>query len=211
MSLFYDDASHRYILMTDGGEQLLPSVSQILQKSGMYGYPRTASSHEKMNFGTHVHKLAELIDDKIVTAKELDSPEIGHLTAYEQFKEDVGLEIIASEAPIYHSLYLYGAKPDRVAITKKLDGKPKIIEIKTGLPHPANMLQLSAYHEAQNSMPFDLKVDGSLAVYLSANGTYKLVTNQDHERNFSLFLSCIQIMRWKDKHGIGKDRSYGAG
>ena len=207
--LHFDEASHVYTLTGEGGgETRLLSVSQILQKADMYGYPKTATSHEKMAFGTHVHKLTEMADDGIISHEDLEDRERGHVQAYERFKAEYDHEIIHTELPIYHPTYLYAGKLDRI-ITRREHrySTDYVLEIKTGQPHPANKLQLAAYHEAYNAMPeHTRKVSGAMAVYLKDDGTFKLVHTDSHEVNFSLFLSCLQIIRWRDKHGIGKAR-----
>ena len=189
-----------------GGGASPPPVSQILQKADMYGYPKTATSHEKMQHGTHVHKLTEMNDDEIIWADDLDGRERGCIEAYERFKKEFEHEIIHTEKIIYHPLYLYAGKLDRIISRKVGRGTDRLVlEIKTGQPHPAAALQLSAYVEAYNSMQeTDPKVSESAALYLKDDGNYKLIINKDHESSFSLFLSCLQIVRWKDKHRIGK-------
>lgn len=196
----YDDEKHEYSLMMGGITVVIPSVSQILQSTGMYRYPGGAEAVKKMNRGTHYHKLTELLDNDVVTADDFLDEEREIALLYKRFIEETGYTPLLAERPLYHPKHLYAGKFDRIALFNKLTkAGPFIVDFKFGSPHPANHLQTAAYHELVVANKSKLGLDalaGACCVYFNAS-RYKVVENQEIERNFDIFLACHKVRQWQ--------------
>jgi len=202
LNLIYDDLNHQYSLELGGETPPVPlmSVTQILRAADMYGYPKTSVNVEKMNYGTHVHKITEMYDMKTIDVPDLLDDDRFYLTAYKRFQEDFGFVPSLSETKFFHPVYFYAGTIDRYGAMR--DNGYVIIDIKTGRPHPCSILQLAAYREMLivNGHP----VRKAYAVYLDSSGEYKAVEAPPGPEPFETFLSALRIVRWKKENNIGR-------
>lgn len=201
--LKFKEDSHQYFLPVNGMDTELISVSRVLQSAKIYNYGRTQTNIAAMNRGTHVHNLTHMIDIGTLVMEDIfDEAELGYVQAYEDWKKSCGFKLIMSEVPMYHRKYMYAGTPDRYGLMT-IGGKvvAGLIDIKTGQPHPGNMLQLAAYRE----MLIDFnnnQVDIGMCVYLNKNGTYKVIPSVSHDEDYLIFLSALNVWRWKSRNNI---------
>lgn len=206
--VIFDPEQHKYFIPQDEG--MFPgfelvSVSRVLASCDMYGYAKTQRNVEAMNFGTHVHKLTHLCDEGIISSEEVtDEKERGHLIAYERFRDDLKFIPSVMERPMYHGKYLYAGTADKYGVSV-LGGDEirTLVEIKTGKPHPAHLIQVAAYKEMFSFN--DLQIDKTFLVYLAKDGDYRIIEAENHLADLHTFLSALNVWRWKTKNKIGKE------
>jgi hypothetical protein len=164
--VIFESDKHKYWIPDPDGfpGMELVSVSRVLSSCDMYGYAKTQKNVEAMNFGTKIHSLTHKCDKFEISSDEvLDEKERGHLISYERFRDDLKFTPSVMEHPMYHGKYLYAGTADKYGVSV-LEGNEfrTLIEIKTGKPHPAHLIQVAAYKEmfAFN----DLAIDRSFLV-----------------------------------------------
>jgi hypothetical protein len=185
LRFFFDAERHLYFL--DG--RLLPSVTDILKEAGLLVYPGT-NEYQKQR-GSYVHKATELIDIGMLHWEGLDRALRPYCDGYVRFLGETGFEPLMTERSLYHPGLLYAGTIDRIGV---LEGSRVIVDIKTGVPHPATEIQLAAYSElARPHVP----VDRCLALYLRPDGSYSLVEARDEARSFNVFVAALSIVRWR--------------
>jgi hypothetical protein len=170
---------------------VLPSVTGILADAGLID--RTFFTEEGRTRGKYVHTATGMIDRGTLDWEVLDDTLRPYCEAYAKFCRDTNPEIMLTEVPMHHPAHLYAGTPDRIV---KMNGTRILLDLKTGAPAPATALQLAAYKEMirANGGGFCSK---SCALYLRADGTYRLHEYPNHERNLNIFLSALAVVRWK--------------
>jgi hypothetical protein len=123
--------------MPDG--RRLDSVTQILKAElGLWKYG-TCDAAER---GTRVHLACQYLDENRLdceTVSEIDAP---YVKTYEKFKAETDYKVLACELRRYHPVYLYAGTIDRLC---EIDGKPVLLDLKTGAPEHSYQWQLAAY------------------------------------------------------------------
>lgn len=160
----------RHIYTVDGVQ--LPSVTEITRfctydyKSAQPWLAEIAARR-----GTAVHEACALID---FGETPEEAPEIsGYLTAYRRFLKDCEPEWELIEFPMGSSYLGFAGTLDRFGT---MDGKPVLLDIKTGQLHDAALrAQLTGYSRLLK----ELQEDGTprpipYALKLSKDGTYEL-------------------------------------
>lgn len=187
MNLTFDDATHTY--RTDG--RVIPSVTEILRAEGFidtawftdYGRERGKLAH----LAIHLHDAGELDEDS------LDPVLRPYLDAWKRFVEATGCIILESEQACVDSLKRYAGTPDKIVL---LDGKPTLLDIKTGAVSPWVRLQLCAYCEAKT-------IYRRAAVQLTDDGTYKLHHYTDRQ-DFGVWQAVLAVYWWKRNEMKGR-------
>jgi hypothetical protein len=153
-----------------------------------------------MNRGTHIHKITELFDLALLGPFDTEGEDEAFLGAYQKFKQDKCFMPLVVEARMYHPALLYAGAIDRIGQIE-VDGKKQIavVDIKTGAPHHATNVQLSAYAEMAKANGH--KVDASYALHLSESGSYRLIANDSHEYSFRVFRAALIINQWRETVG----------
>jgi len=194
MTFRFVEADHSYWL----GEKRIPSVTGILRDAGLLNYH--GSSDYYMGRGTYVHAATVMIDKGTLDWNALDDTLRPYCEAYRKFIEDARPEVLISERPMYHAAFLYAGCPDRVLM---MNGRTVVVDIKSGVPIPANWLQISAYREliAVNE---DIHATQGGTLSLQDDGKYRFRTCnlKDMKRDFQIFLAALSIVRWKEGAGI---------
>lgn len=199
----FDESKHQYTLEGGGSgpSLVLPSVSQVLQRAGLYGYAKNNTMVGKMNKGTHLHKVTVLIDEKMVASTDLDEEDAGYAKAYERFVTDYQFVPIHIERKMYHPKYLYAGTPDRIGAINISGNQVKVlIDIKTGQPHPATALQLAAYKEMANA--WGITIEDCFALYIQPDSDYKMVRLENFYDNWITFQSALRISQWKERYNL---------
>jgi hypothetical protein len=202
MTLLFDEDSHTYTLAGTGGSYTIPSVSQVLKKAGLYDYPQNEAATVRMNYGTHIHKLTHLFDQKVLAPSEVLGKDRAYLESYERFVKEAGFIPQINEQRYHHRLYLYAGTIDKVGTIMHPDYAGRFqVEVKTGAPHPANRVQVAAYHRMLEDN--GEKLDGSILLYLS-EASYRMFEVSPLDCEFDVFLSALTLNRWKEAHKIGQ-------
>ncbi len=183
----FDEVNHIYRL----NNQIIPSVTQILQAEGITDYSYADESDKE--FGLVGHKVTELWDKGKLDSKTISKPLIPCLELWKKFLKDFDVTIFpgAIEKPIYSSKYLFGVTPDRVGL---VNDKVTVIEIKfTKAIQRSTGIQLAA--QAIASTEHYGKVRQRIAVPL-LGGTPQFFNDRQDE---TIFLSALNLFRWKQR------------
>ena len=191
----FDEPSHTYTL----GEQVLPSVTQILKPLSDFSMiPPAVLEHARAR-GVAVHRCVQLdINDDLV--EESVAPEIaGYLVAWRQFREDCGIteaDVGEPERPLFHPVLRYAGTPD---VPLWINERWSVLDIKTADTwSPVWPLQLAAYRELLNvnTLKGEHLIEDRYSLRLRENGTYRL--DQAKDRNdWSTFLAMLTVHRWR--------------
>lgn len=196
--LTFDAEAHVY----RWGGEIVPSVTQVLgQVMNWSAVPEDLLEAGRAR-GTAVHALTEAVDrgedvDWLVTAGLAP-----YLDAYRCFLSDTQVRWSGIEERVFHPLHRYAGTYDRCGFIGGSD-ETAWLDIKTGSPHPAHALQLSAYAEADPMLPRGYAEPHRYCLYLRNDGTYRLVRIRSrHVDDFAVFLSLLTAARWKEKNHV---------
>lgn len=202
MRLHFDEASHTYSI----GGAVLPNVTRILAPLVDYSMiPRDALERAKQE-GKAVHTMVELDDHGTLDVAGLPEWMAPVYKAWCEFKEISGYRPVLAECKVYHRRYNYAGTLDKVCELPKLKGWPgeSLLDVKRSLYAGAVIgLQTSAYEQALISDPSMPKPKRRGALRLAKDGKFRLEPYDD-KADFSVFLSLLNIHRWKEKHGLAQ-------
>lgn len=190
MSLSYDDVTHQY---KENGV-IIPSVTQVIKEAGLINldWVEPELLRLKADLGKKVHLATELYDNNTIDLDELHPTLKLYLNGWIKFREDYDFSPTEIELQLYHKLYKYAGRIDRVGNI----GKDKVlIDIKSGTHQKTNAIQTAGYELLYNQ---DKKKPGQikkrLIVYLSESG-YKVEENKNpNDKN--VFLSALTITNY---------------
>lgn len=132
----YNDSDHTYWV----GNVRLPSVTEILQDEGFIN--NTWYDEWSCTRGTYVHRAIELYNSGALLESDLDERLVPYLDAWRRFKENVSIQIIASEKMVYSAIFQYAGRLD---ILCEINREKSIIDLKSGIVDSATALQLAGY------------------------------------------------------------------
>lgn len=195
----FDEPTHTYTL----GEQVLPSVTQILKIVGddFSMIAPAVLEHARMR-GVAVHKCVQLdINDDLI--EESVAPEIaGYLTAWRRFREEGQIKSAdfgEPERPLFHPTLRFAGTPD---VPLFFGGRWAVLDIKTAeQASPSWALQTAAYRELinVNTTKGEHLIEDRYSLRLRADGTYKLDQYKDRG-DWGVFLSALTLTNWKRKN-----------
>jgi hypothetical protein len=175
-----------------------PTLSEQEAMAAPYQISETAKQR-----GSAVHDIVEAWENTGKVAG-LEGVFSGYAKAFESWIKNNKVELVEHEKTVFSKKHRYAGTLDLLA---KLNGNalPHLIDIKTGKKdlYPEVHLQLSAYEQAlfetgyeKNGEKFQT-VEGTAALLLMEDGTYKFETGKD---KFKEFLACKKI--WE---GLNED------
>lgn len=189
----FDEAEHRYYDFR--GE--VPGVTRVLESQGLLTLPKESEALAfARDLGKAVHKATELHDRGELDADTVSPLVKPYLDAWILFKEQVGIEIEATELRVYEPNYRYAGTLDRLARWKHRGRRLTLhglIDIKTGAPQRATGPQTAAY---LNALPRSERKRVRYAVHLDTLGQYHLQGYYD-PGDFGTFLSALNLYNWK--------------
>lgn len=194
IELEFDEETHTYYF----DNKVIPGVTTVIKPLMNFDNINEEVLQRKSVLGTAAHKATELFDEDNLDESSVHPAIIPYLDAWKKFRDETKIEILSSEAKVFYQKYGYAGTYDRIAL---LYGSPCLIDIKcTSVLGPHVGTQLAAYKEAHNATN-DFQVSNRFAVQLRPDGTYRLQEYKDRT-DFPVFLSCLQIYKWKNKHAI---------
>jgi hypothetical protein len=201
--LFGDDVefsatAHRY---ADRDGNAYPSVTTALRAwSNMAGVPDSYLEAARLR-GETVHLITELDDRGELDEDALDEEMLGYLCAWRKFRADWRFTPALIEARFIHQRFGYAGTPDRLGNGYE-PGRSQplniLLDIKSGAEDPTHGPQTAAYQRAM--LDAKRRVDRRLTVYLNPGG-YK-VTSHTSLEDWAVFMSALQWLRWRERHGI---------
>lgn len=208
MTLTFD--ADRHVYYVDG--KPIPNVTSILNE--LWDFERFVD-HETLEYarslGTAVHDCTEFHDRGTLDEDTVPAEAAPYLAAYRKFLHDENPQILLIEQIVTHGLHRYAGKLDRGV---KLRNRRGILDIKSSKAIDLALVgpQTAAYLEAAN---YTLRATLTPAEYLSEcferrwalklcdDGTYELTECKD-TADLAVFLSCLNIRKWRAKHGLSK-------
>lgn len=186
----YDDDNHQYKL--DG--LIIPSVTQIIQESGLVNLEWIDRDllEAKADLGRKVHSATELYDTNNLNIEELHPTLKLYLDSWIKFRTDYNFVPIEIELKLFHQLYKYAGRIDRIGLLNK---NLTLIDIKSGTEQKTSAIQTAGYELLYNQ---DKKkgdqIKGRMVVYLGPEG-YKVVPN-NNPNDKSVFLAALTITNY---------------
>ena len=182
------------ILLNDQHEYFVdgvrcPGVSEILLSAGITK-PYTGDPFYG-DRGTAVHAATWLDDQGVLDESTVDPRIVGYIEAWRKYRRESGFTPIGGETPLCHPLSRYAGTPDRWDASL-------LVDIKTGQEAPWHILQRAAYRELLKRS--GVKIRRDCCVYLSADGRYTTSADSSTDRELGIFLSAVNVNRWREKH-----------
>lgn len=189
--LEFNSALHEYRL--DG--RVVPSVTDILSPLEDFSMvPRDVLEAARL-FGQHVHEACDLLNRDALDLNTLDLALVPYVEAWRQFIKDSGAVVIASEERVVHAALGYAGTPDCVLAW---GSRVVVPDIKSTAVVPRTVgPQTAAYAEAYQVMHGGPK-PARYCIHLTPTG-YKTHPRKN-PADWSLFLSALNIYRFKEKH-----------
>ena len=195
MGLTFDREQHLYAL--DG--QPLPSVTQILEATGVcdYSYLPPATRRMALGRGSAVHSATQFDDEGDLDEAGLDDELVPYLSAWRRFRAETGFTPDLIEYQDWHRTYRYAGTLDRRGVFP--DGSKAILDIKTNSSEGWVRLQLAAYADF---FP-DTRTYRRICVEVRKDTTYRVIEfpAAHHTADFGRFLACLTVYRLQQEHG----------
>jgi hypothetical protein len=185
--LRFDEAEHRYYL----GNRELPSVTGILKAAGLVD-DRFYTEESRLR-GTYVHTACCLLDEDDLEIESLDEVLRPYVEAYAAFKSVARPTWQFVEHRVCDDVHGYAGTLDRAGI---VNGKPLLIDIKTGTVPPWVALQTAAYRRC---LPGGHTYRRA-ALHLKADATFNLIELPDRHDE-AVFLGALGVVQWKQRMG----------
>lgn len=197
-----DPETHRYTV--DG--RVIPSVTKIiyaalaidekyerLREEGILVDPEPYAK-----FGTAVHKACELHVKGTLNREEMDPLLEPALTAFIQFVEDTGFDILESETMTYSKKFWYAGTYD---LYGSFGGKFAIVDIKTGKPAKWHNLQTAGYAMLKQGTLSDRPpIIDRYCLYLDRDKPkYKLKKHKD-DRDMKFWEQMVSVFHGKERY-----------
>jgi hypothetical protein len=196
--LYFDPFLHEYRVHG----VVFPSVTQVLDPLLELWRVPEAVMRSAAAFGTNVHLACHLWNLGQLDPASLDAPLVPYLTGWQRFVAATGFRLTMSEPKVYHSKLHYAGGPDAVGVLPTEAGdRLVLIDWKSGAVPITVGPQTAAYCAAMEDQ-FDLKIRRRLCVQLTAEEPFYRVHSLSDPSDFSLFLSCLNVHKFKVKnHG----------
>lgn len=169
--LEFDEGPHQY----KWNGKVVPSVTQILQPLSNYaGIPKDILENAARR-GTLVHRLTELHDSGQLDPADITEEAAPYMSAYRNFLELSGFEVILNEMRMYHEDLQYAGTMDRYG---QMKGKEGVLDIKCTAAEVATAgPQTAAYREMYQGWSHGVAPDKLLkrwVLYLKKDGKFFL-------------------------------------
>lgn len=206
VELTFDEAAHVY----RAGGQIVPSVTQILGRLSAeeYRFVDASVMEDAALLGKAVHKMIELDLRGDLDVDALSDGLQVYYTAWQNFRQLSGFQMVLSEARVYSAKYGYAGTLD---LAGWLNGRFSIIDAKrtAQVPRTAGP-QTAAYLQGLDESGQTFPVPGSTtlaarianaerhALHLRADGTWRLVPFTD-KSDLRVFLACKTLHDWSNQ------------
>jgi len=193
--LEFDEEAHAYVYRG----KPTPSVTTILAPITHLDHVPFETLEAARQFGTHVHKAADLLIRGQLDRGDLDLSLAGCIDALDNFLHETGAQVIESEVQIVSPTLGYAGTLDAIVQWGK-DAAICLPDWKTGSTTPRTVgPQTAAYAKAVEDLGMYKSIKRRYCVRLASNGTYRC-THLDAKTDFAVFLSCLNV--WKFNHGL---------
>ncbi len=203
----FDDPAHRYIVE---GEDIV-STTRVLYDMGCCGDDRWWKEHHR-NRGSRAHDLVRQIawlrhpSSQYEWDRTCDHPEtLPYGTAFDDWCEQVGFEVIAAEVPMFSINPRVAGTPDLVGYCRKLKGSPiAVVDVKSGGIYPSVELQTASYQRMAERC-LGIKIDKRFSLKLQPDGRFKF-RECSEQSDFRIFHGLVEGWWWRKAHGLIKEK-----
>ena len=154
--------------------------------------------------GQAVHAAIEFKNDGDLDEDSIHPTIAPYVQASDKFDRESGFVSILCERKGYHPRHRYCGKPDKIGM---LNGRPAVIDYKTGKPQDWAAVQTAAYKELIPYLEgYDDKSEFAelmrkhsvrrFGLELRANATYRLTDEYKNRNDFRVFLACLTVSNW---------------
>ncbi len=143
--------------------------------------------------GRLIHLATQYYDNGELDEDSVDLQIKGYFAGYLKFLSDTGFKPTLIEEKLFHSVYIYAGKIDRIG---PLNGLEVLIDLKSGQKARVDELQGAAYWALcrVNKIPVKKCFD----LYLRDDGTYKLEPINNPILLLPTFLNILGAARWRE-------------
>lgn len=201
-ALEYEAATHTYIL----GGRLVPSVTQVLTDNGLrtdFAAVSLQTLETARQRGTAVHAATHYLDERDLDRTTLDPTIAPYVAAWEQFKAERGVDILALEHRVASATYQVAGQIDRIARVRGILGAG-ILDIKTGSSDGANY-QTAGYALLAGGLPwFDrgyVAFRWAVSLHPGESVPYRVHEYRDRT-DFDVFRAAVLMTHTRAKRGI---------
>ena len=168
MTFRFDAEKHRYF--DENGRQLKHITQLLIDEELVDDSFYTAEGRDR---GHSVHDITKDWDLGVLEPELIEgSPYLGYLAAYQAMSAILKPKWTGIEVARVHSSLRFGGRPDRDGTT---DGRPTVLEIKSGAPHKSTGIQLAMQAillEDESGLP--AKRWRRMTVYLKKAGKFRM-------------------------------------
>lgn len=187
--LSFDEVNHIYRL--DG--VTIPSVTQVIQEAGLIDLSGIDDGllNYKSDLGQKIHLATELYDKNNLDMDGLHPTLRLYLDAWIKFRKDYNFIPVEIELQLFHKLYKFAGRIDRVGYIGK---DSSLVDIKSGSYQKAHAIQTAGYELLYNQDKKADKTKKRFVVYLNETG-YKIEENKNQDDR-NVFLSALTITNY---------------
>jgi hypothetical protein len=189
------------------GQLAKPQLIPWANKLGLAGIDVKRFVDDKASIGTLAHAMvvAHLIGTdpclKDYTQNQIDQAE-NCLLSYYEWEKDKTIEVIVAETPMVSDTYRYGGTPDILAA---VDGKPTLIDLKTGKAiYDEHAMQVAAYENLISEVE-DIWVESRMILRIGRDEDEGFEVKMFHDRQINK--AWRQFMALLDYYHIAKEKA----
>jgi len=190
--LTFQEEGHIY--KVDGVE--IPSVTQVLKAAGLSNFDHVNQHvlEKSIQFGNVVHKTIELKCKGTLDESSVNDVIKPYITQWDKFCLDYQYFSKQVEYRAYNSSLRVGFCIDNLGFIHATD--TAIVDIKTGQPKAADIIQACAYG-------YLYPVTRLFLLYLNPD-SYKAfeIKRSDRKKGEQIFLSCLSLYNYKKEHKL---------
>lgn len=196
--LTFREADHTYWL----GEHRIPGVTSVLKPLCSFDHVRAEVLERKTALGRMVHTATEFLDEDDLDWDSLHPNAVPYVRAWDRFRTDHGVEVLASERRVFHPLHRYAGQLDRIV---RLHERVGLLDLKTcAQMSPVTGLQTAAYLQAlvaeHQATPSDVPLPTArFGLQLRPDGSYRL-HEYNSARDWPTFLALLTLQHWQTEH-----------
>jgi len=201
-ALHFDAASHTYTL----GGRKVPGVTTVLKpiSEAFYGGSMGPAMRAKAQLGTLVHLAIELDGAGTLDRDSLEGPVLDYFRAWERFRRESEVELVAQELKVASPTYGYAGALDILGRLRSRPGRIALIDAKcVTTVMPTTGPQTAGYEKAAREWHPELIPEGHpvdrYALQLRPDGTYRLVPFTS-PADLRTFLAALSVHNFIQEH-----------
>jgi hypothetical protein len=181
--LVFNEVAHEYHF---NGKRV-PSVTGILKPLSDFSRVPPNVLEAKRILGSAVHLACEWDDEGELDDERTPGIVMGYVAGWRKFKSDMQVEVLHSEARVFHRTRLYAGTLDRILMMR---GRkvPQLIDLKTSAQIMKSVGPQTAGYAAAAEVPGY----GRGVLQLKPDGNYKYVELTD-PTDWATFAACLTI------------------